>query len=98
MRAPPNKEKRDGKSPAALRRAAVSVPTNIVEGNSRKTTKDNLNFLHTSRGSLEEVRYLILLSQELTFMTVQEHEELESDAIEISKMLNSLISKLEKYK
>ncbi len=51
-----------------LRRAAVSVPTNVVEGFSRKSTKEYLQFLFHSRGSLEEVRYLLILSKELEFL------------------------------
>ena len=77
-----------------VKRAAISVPTNIVEGNSRNTTKDYINFLYTSRGSLEELRYLILLSQELEFMKADVHEGLESRCAEISLMINSLINKL----
>ena len=51
-----------------------------------------------SRGSLEELRYLILLSQELGFIGADTHEDLEQKATEISKMLNSLINKLEALK
>ena len=81
-----------------VRRAAVSVPTNIVEGSARRTTKDSVNFLYTSRASLEEVRYLILLSQELQFLSVEAHEALENKAISVSKKLNALIAKLEQKK
>lgn len=77
-----------------VKRAAVSIPTNIVEGSSRNTTKDYLNFLYISRGSLEELRYLILLSQELQFLSADTHKDLESRCALISKMLNSLIGKL----
>ena len=80
------------------KRAAISVPTNIVEGHSCNTTKDYVNFLYISRGSLEELRYLILLSQELGFMKADVHEGLELRCVEISKMLNSLIGKLKAIK
>jgi four helix bundle protein len=48
-----------------LRRASSSVAANIVEGQSRNTTKDYVNFLYNSRGSLEETRYFLLLSRDL---------------------------------
>lgn len=79
-----------------LRRAAVSLPTNIVEGFSRETTKEYLRFLYHSRGSLEEVRYLLLLSKELNFLNSDKKEKLESFSEDISKMLNGLISSLKK--
>ena len=79
-----------------LRRAAVSIPTNIVEGFSRKTTKEYLQFLYHSRGSLEEVRYLLLLSKELKFLCEDKYTELDRFPKDISKMLNGLISTLRK--
>ena len=77
-----------------LRRAAVSIPTNVVEGFSRRTTKEYLQFLFHSRGSLEEVRYLLLLSKELEFLDKDKYAELEESSEDVSKMLNGLISTL----
>jgi four helix bundle protein len=53
---------------AQLRRAAVSVASNLVEGNARRSTRDYLNFLNISRGSAAEVDYLLGLSLELGFV------------------------------
>lgn len=47
-----------------IRRAAVSVRVNIVEGKNRNTTKEFMQFLHISRGSVQEVHYLLLLSKD----------------------------------
>ena len=77
-----------------IRRAAVSVPTNIVEGNSRNTTKEYIQFLFNSRGSLEEVRYLLFLSKELSLIDKGIYSNLENKYEEISKMLNGLIKSL----
>jgi four helix bundle protein len=77
-----------------LRRAASSVPANIVEGQSRNTTKEYLQFLHNSRGSLEETRYHLLLSRDLGYLTKDVYNSLEAEYEEISKMLNALIRKL----
>ncbi|MDD5454374.1 MAG: four helix bundle protein [Candidatus Ratteibacteria bacterium] len=77
-----------------IKRASISVPTNIVEGFSRNSTKEYIKFLFNSRGSLEEIRYLLLLSSELQFMENKTYLLLESTCEEISKMLNALITSL----
>ncbi|MBU1863872.1 MAG: four helix bundle protein [Candidatus Omnitrophica bacterium] len=77
-----------------LKRSAVSVPTNIVEGFSRNTTKEYIQFLFNSRGSLEEMRYLLFLVFDIKFINSKQYEKLESDCVGISKMLNALINNL----
>jgi four helix bundle protein len=51
-----------------LRRAATSVPANIVEGNTKRSAKDKSRFLETARGSLAETEYFIELSKELGYV------------------------------
>jgi len=77
-----------------LRRCSSSIPSNIVEGQSRDSTKDYLKFLYNSRGSLEETRYFILLSRDLSYISEKKLEELNSKFIKVSKMLNGLIKSL----
>jgi len=77
-----------------IRRASSSVPANIVEGQSKNTTKEYLQFLYNARGSLEEVRYFLLLSKDLLYMTTDKYELLERDSETLSKMLNGLIKSL----
>lgn len=77
-----------------LRRSAISVPANIVEGQSRNTTKEYLQFLYNARGSLEETRYHLLLSRDLNYLSPPGYEDLEVKYEEVSKMLNGLISRM----
>jgi four helix bundle protein len=77
-----------------LKRASYSVPANIVEGQSRNTTKEYLQFLYNARGSLEEVRYFLLLSFDLNFLKENNYNELEQGYETASKMLNGLIKSL----
>ena len=79
-----------------LKRAAASVPANIVEGQSRNTTKEYLSFLYNARGSPEEVRYFLLLSYDLNFLKDEDYKKLENDYETASKMLNGLIKSLKK--
>ena len=77
-----------------LRRSSASVAANIVEGQSRNTTKEYLQFLYNSRGSLEEARYHLLLAKDLEYLAIDKYMHLENQYEEISKMLNSLISRI----
>ena len=77
-----------------LKRAAYSVPANIVEGQSRQTTKEYLQYLYNARGSLEEVRYFLVLSHELGFLAEDVYKETEKSYESASKMLKGLIKSL----
>ena len=80
-----------------LRRSAVSIAANIVEGQSRNTTKEYLSFLYNARGSLEETRYHLLLSRDLGYIDEEKFETFETKCGEISKMLNGLIQSLKRH-
>lgn len=79
-----------------IKRAAASVPANIVEGHSRNSQKDFLRFLYIARGSLEELRYFLLLSRDLQYMVDTKYNELEATCTQTSKLLNGLIKSLSK--
>jgi len=79
-----------------LRRAAISIPSNIAEGSCRGSDKDFARFIQIAMGSASEVEYLILLSRDLEYLSPEEYEEANSFITEIKKMLSSLIKKLSK--
>ena len=76
-----------------MRRCSVSVPSNIAEGWGRFSRKNYIQFLRISRGSLYELETQVLIAKELNY--INESDFLENLIVEISKMLNSLIKKLE---
>lgn len=77
-----------------MQRSAVSIPCNISEGKGRGSKKDYIRFLMIARGSLEELRYQLLLSKDLAYISVAKYNETEPKLIEIRKMLNALITQL----
>ena len=77
-----------------LRRAAISVPTNIVEGSARSSERDYVHFLQIALGSLREVGYLLGLSHRLGFLGANETAELDSKYNEGARLLAGLIQSL----
>jgi four helix bundle protein len=74
-----------------LRRAALSVPLNIIEGFARKGTKDYRQFLHISYGSLKETKYLLYFAYQENYINEKEYKEILSVAEEVGKMLWSTL-------
>jgi four helix bundle protein len=79
-----------------IRRAAVSVPNNIAEGFGRYSTKEYIQYLIQARGSLHEVRYLVMLSKNLDYISAENETYLINEINEIGKMLNGMIHSLRK--
>lgn len=77
-----------------LRRAAVSVPSNIAEGQARSSTAEFRNFLSIARGSLAEVETQLLIAERLNYIESGKLGELMNIQAEINKMTNALMSKL----
>ncbi len=73
-----------------IRRAAVSIPANIAEGFKRQGAKDKIRFYNIAQSSIEEVRYYLILIQDLDLSNTEKQAQLLE---EISKMLASYISK-----
>ncbi|MDP8211791.1 MAG: four helix bundle protein [Candidatus Zapsychrus exili] len=79
-----------------LKRASVSVPSNIAEGASRQHKKDYLNFLYIARGSLSETEYLLSLSLKLNYLSDLKYNELEETRKDAAKTLYGLINAVSK--
>lgn len=77
-----------------LRRAAVSVPSNIAEGQSRSTTGEFRQFLGNGRGSLAEVHTQIIISTRLEYLDPSTAAKLEEMIDVVGKLLNGLIRSL----
>lgn len=77
-----------------LCRASASVPTNIAEGKGRNSTAEFRQFLVIARGSIEESRYLLLLSRDLGYVSASDYISIEALYTEVSKMTNALLRAL----
>ena len=77
-----------------MRRAAVSIPSNIAEGRSRGSKKDFAHFLRISYGSASELETQLDLCERLSFCNPTQRQHLNSVLSEISKMLRVMIEKL----
>jgi four helix bundle protein len=76
---------------AQLRRAAVSVPSNIAEGKGRSSEKELVQFLHHSRGSLFEIETQVALALRLNYIDSATNEKLLRETRRVGQLLNGLI-------
>lgn len=76
---------------AQMRRAAVSVPSNIVEGCSRESEAEFLRFLDIAFGSLRELRYQAGLARRLGYLETGTHHGFDEKLVETEKVLSALI-------
>lgn len=79
-----------------LRRAAISVAANIVEGSSRPYPKDYVHFLHMAKSSLSEVEYLLSLTMRLGYLFPKDFENVNILADKTAKTLYGLIQAMRK--
>jgi four helix bundle protein len=77
-----------------LRRAAVSIPSNIAEGQGRRTTADFVRHLSISYGSLREVETQALIAARLRYLTTEGCQDILKMAGEVGRLLNGLMSSL----
>ena len=79
-----------------MRRAAVSIPANIVEGATRKGQKEYCYFLYNALSSCNELGYHFYLARELKFMGEKESKQMDEQCVQVSKMLQGLIGCIQK--
>ncbi|OGW28582.1 MAG: four helix bundle protein [Nitrospirae bacterium GWC2_42_7] len=76
-----------------MRRAAVSTPANIAEGFKKRTLKDKANYYNISQGSLEELRYYLILSADIGYL--KDNSDLISRSEEVGRMLYGLVKSIQ---
>ncbi|MFZ5453328.1 MAG: four helix bundle protein [Thermodesulfobacteriota bacterium] len=81
-----------------LRRAAVSVPSNITEGQGRSSRKEFLYFLGNAKGSLSEVETKVLIARNLGYIDKEGINDLLNHAAEVGRILNGLMASLRNKK
>jgi len=79
---------------AQLRRAAISIPSNIAEGQARHTKSEFKHFLATARGSLMEVETQLLIASKLGYISSQDWTRFRRETAEIGRLLNGLMNSL----
>lgn len=74
-----------------IRRAAVSIASNIAEGDERDTNKDSVRFLYMAKGSLAEVITQTIIAQEIGYLPDDTYKHITLEGEALGKMLGSLI-------
>ena len=74
-----------------MRRSAISVPSNLAEGNGRASPKDALQFFYVARGSLSELRTQIILTMDLGYISSEKYQQVMSLTEETGRLLGGLI-------
>jgi len=81
-----------------MRRAAVSVASNVAEGAARNTKKEFIQFLFTAQGSLSELDTEIIICKELGYVSDEDWKSIDQEMEEESKLIAGLIKYLRKEK
>lgn len=71
-----------------MRRCAISIPSNIVESFKRRTKNDSIHFYNIAEGSLEELKYQLILAKDLKYISKKEFNEVYNLAEEVGKLVN----------
>lgn len=74
-----------------IRRSAVSIPSNIAEGDERSTDKEAVRFFYIAKGSLAELRTQLEIASDIGYLAEDEYLSLDKQCQQIGRMLGSLI-------
>jgi len=74
-----------------IRRAAVSIPSNIAEGKGQSTAKDFVHFLNTARGSLYELKTQLYIAREIAYLTEEDFSSLQKQIENLSHKIVAMI-------
>jgi four helix bundle protein len=77
-----------------VRRASVSIGSNIAEGSCRKGDAEFARFLQMAAGSASEVEYQLLLARDLEFLKIVDYQRVSNEVVEVKRMLAALMQKL----
>ena len=77
-----------------MRRAAVSIPSNIAEGNDRESQKEFLRYLYMAKGSLSELQTQLEIAREINYVDGETFSYIELKCIEVSNMLGGFIKSI----
>lgn len=80
-----------------IRRAVVSITSNIAEGFGRHTIKEKLQFYYQSHGSLTEVKNQLIIAKDLKYISLSQYTQVFDLVIEVQKLLLGLITKTKTY-
>ena len=82
-------------SQASLRRAAVSVGSNLAEGCGRRTSSELARFVRIAMGSASELDYQLVICRDLGYLKTDDFQRISKNVIEVRKMLTSFLTKVE---
>jgi four helix bundle protein len=77
-----------------MRRASVSIGANIAEGCGRRSDAEFVRFLQIARGSAAELEQHLLLARDLKIMPEQQHKVLETQILEVQRMMSALVNSI----
>ena len=78
-----------------MRRAAISIPSNIAEGQQRNSSKEFKHFLHIAKGSLGELETQLIICEQMEYLTNEQTEPIFTQLSDVGKLLNGLINSLQ---
>jgi four helix bundle protein len=74
-----------------IRRSAISIASNLAEGDERETDKESIRFFYIAKGSLAELRTQVQIAHEIGYFKRELYETLENECIELGRMIGRLI-------